>query len=92
MNDELPTIIVDNRKLTPVSRIARAAPSFRNRSDEQSAPFGVVDRVTLSKAAREKCRESQFVVDDDLPAPQLRPPERKAIPYDAAANQPEKGK
>lgn len=89
MNDEPPTIIVDNRKLAPISRIARGSSASRNRSDEKSAPFGVVDRVTISKAAREKYRESQSVVDDGLPAPQLHYPEQKAITYDAL---PVKGK
>jgi hypothetical protein len=90
MNDEPPIIIVDNRKLTPISRITRGAAFSGKRSDETSVPFGVVDRVTISKAAREKYRESQSVVAEGLPAPQRSYPEQKTITYDAAANLPKK--
>ena len=90
MNDEPPTIIVDNRKLAPISRIARGSPASRNRSDERSAPFGVVDRVTISKAAKEKFRELQSDPDEGSAKPQLSYPEQKAITYDAMANLPKK--
>lgn len=91
MQDEPPIIIVDDRKLTPIARIARGAPASRKRSDETSVPFGVVDRVTISKAAREKYRESQSTPAEGLPAPQRSYPEQKTITYDAAANLPKKG-
>lgn len=90
MNDEPPTIIVDDRKLTPISRIARGKSASGKRSDETSVPFGVVDRVTISKAAREKYRESQSAAVEGLPAPQRSCPEQKTITCDAAANLPKK--
>ena len=92
MIDEPPTIIVDDRKLTPISRIARGPRPYGNRSDETGVPFGVVDRVTISKAARDKYRESQSAAAEGFPAPQRSYPEQKTITYDAAANLPEKRK
>lgn len=92
MNDEPPIIIVDNRKLAPISRIDRSRPASGKPSDQTSAPFGVVDRVTISKAAREKYREFQAAVEDGLPAPQLHCPEQKAITYQAMADLPQRRK
>lgn len=92
MNDEPPTIIVDNRKLAPIARIDRSQPASGKRPNETSDPFGVVDRVTISNAAREKYREFQAAVEDGLPVPQLRCPEQKAITYKAMADLPKKRK
>jgi len=88
MNNEPPIIIVDNRKLAPISRIDRGKPTSEKRSDETGVPFGIVDRVTISRAARQKFQEAQSGGESASPASQPRYPEQKAITYDAAANMP----
>jgi hypothetical protein len=90
MDDKTPIIIVDNRELTPISRIARGKPASEKRSDEKNAPFGVVDRVTISKAARDKYQAVQAAAAEDSPNPRLSRPEQKTITYDAMANLPKK--
>ena len=57
MIDDKPYIIVDNRKIAPIERSSRTGQPTdgRNQSDDQ--PFGVIDRVTISKEARERFRQ-----------------------------------
>jgi hypothetical protein len=68
MRDDTPYIIVDNRKIPPIQRPARtgSASAVRPRGEEQ--PFGVVDRVTISREAREKARHPAAHAGADSPA------------------------
>ena len=52
MIDDTPYIIVDNQKLSPIGRTPRPATDRRTRQEKR--PFGVIDRVTISREAREK--------------------------------------
>ena len=56
MIDDRPYIIVDNRKIAPIERSSwpQRPRGDRDRSNDQ--PFGVIDRVTISKEARERSR------------------------------------
>ena len=82
MNDDMPIIIVDDRNITPISRIPRRD-TLSVRSDRETLPFGVVDRVTLSNAARRKYRQAQSAGHPHLLQQSLEP--QRAITYDASA-------
>ncbi len=54
MTDDTPYIIVDNRKISPIERPVRPNSATAERKGREAHAFGVVDRVTLSKEARER--------------------------------------
>jgi len=56
MIDNTPYIIVDNRKISPIERSARPNSATAERKGREEQTFGVVDRVTISREAREKAR------------------------------------
>lgn len=57
MIDDTPYIIVDNRKISPVERSVQPNPATAERKRREEQTFGVVDRVTISREAREKARQ-----------------------------------
>ena len=59
MIDNTPYIIVDNRKIAPLRRSSNPDPASAERPNRMDQPFGVVDRVTISGEAMEKCRQLQ---------------------------------
>ena len=59
MIDDPPYIIVDNQRLDPIFRSAEIEPPSSKPPDQGEAPFGVVERVTISKAALERYRQYQ---------------------------------
>lgn len=69
MIDKTPYIIVDNHKIAPIRRASKMNPVSAGRPNREDQPFGVVDRVTISKAGLEKYRQLQGSVDADLPPP-----------------------
>lgn len=68
MIDDTPYIIVDNQKIAPVSRMTPSDSATAEKQQREDKPFGVVDRVTISSAAKEKYRQQQFLVEVDPPA------------------------
>lgn len=56
MTDDTPYIIVDNQTISPIERPVRPGSTAADRYGHEEQPFGVVDRVTISKEAREKAR------------------------------------
>ena len=59
MIDDTPYIIVDNRKIAPLYRVTTPGSVSAERPNRKDQPFGVVDRVTISREAIEKCRQLQ---------------------------------
>lgn len=56
MIDNTPYIIVDNRKISPIERSARPHSATAEQKGREELTFGVVDRVTISREAREKAK------------------------------------
>jgi len=56
MIDDTPYIIVDNRKISPIERSPRPDSGRADHPRREEQTFGVVDRVTISREAREKAR------------------------------------
>jgi hypothetical protein len=52
-----PYIIVDNRKIQPISRSPRPHSAADETRRDQEQNFGVVDRVTISREGLEKSRQ-----------------------------------
>ena len=71
IDDNTPYIVVDNRKIAPIRRITHKDPLAHGRQSADERPFGVVDRVTISKAAREKLRQMESSEDNDAAAKTL---------------------
>jgi hypothetical protein len=68
MINETPYIVVDNRKIAPIERSPRPDAATADRPRHQEQPFGVVDRVTISREAQERSRHDQARGEADLPA------------------------
>jgi len=51
-----PYIIVDNQKIAPIERLQGSDAVTEDRSEREAQPFGVVDRVTISREARERAK------------------------------------
>lgn len=51
-----PYIIVDNRRIAPIAPSSQTRPAGGDQKDPRDPPFGIVDRVTISDAARERFR------------------------------------
>ncbi|MBC2710097.1 MAG: hypothetical protein HGJ94_03550 [Desulfosarcina sp.] len=63
-----PYIIVDNQKISPIGRSPRSDSSTGGRTGREDQPFGVVDRVTISREAREKSKWQQAYFEAEPPA------------------------
>ncbi len=61
MIDDTPYIIVDNRKIAPLNRVTTPGSVSAEKQNREDPPFGVVDRVTISSEAIEKCRQMQRI-------------------------------
>ncbi len=85
MIDDTPYIIVDNQRLSPIERSSRSNRETVDRAGGEELTFGVVDRVTISSAAREKARQLQFQSDAAPPALEnlalRQPPTRPLLSY-----------
>jgi hypothetical protein len=68
MIDKTPYIIIDDHKLAPIRGPSRTIPASADGSQREDRPFGIVDRVTISKAAMEKYRQLQLAGDADSPS------------------------
>ena len=58
MMDDTPYLIVDDLKLTPIRRVNRIDPIFRNRTLTPKDTLGIADRVTISSEARQMARQT----------------------------------
>lgn len=70
MIDDIPYIIVDNQRISPIERSQRPDSATGDRTSREEQPFGVVDRVTISREAREKARQYQAHSEADPLAPE----------------------
>lgn len=67
--DKIPYIIVDNLRIPPLERSPRSETATRDEAGPQETPFGIVDRVTLSREGLEKSRQQQDIMEDEPPEP-----------------------
>jgi len=65
--DVTPYIIVDNQRISPVGWSPRAGSAADEPKGREEQTFGVVDRVTISREAREKSRHQEAHAGTDLP-------------------------
>jgi hypothetical protein len=81
MPDDTPYIIVDNKKIAPVSRLSKPGSASDSKPNRQDHPYGVIDRVSISTEAMEKNRQLQRQSEAQPPAyrPRSGNPQR-AIP------------
>lgn len=59
MKNEPPFIIVDGLKIAPILRIPERVAVPLDSAERELPPYGVVDRVTISRAARQKYAQSR---------------------------------
>jgi hypothetical protein len=57
MMDDTPYIVVDNQIIPPIERLSPASSAGDDPPEQKEQPFGVIDRVTISKEARERYRQ-----------------------------------
>lgn len=79
MIDDTPYIIVDNQKIPPIGRSPRPNSAAEDRAWREEQPFGVVDRVTISRQAREIARQHQGHGEADPQALNDLPPKPKTL-------------
>jgi hypothetical protein len=65
MIDDTPYIIVDNQIIPPIERSSPAQSAGDEPPAQKEQPFGVIDRVTISKQARERCRQQADLTKAD---------------------------
>ena len=65
MINDTPYIIVDNQKIPPIGRSPGPDSATQDRTTQEEQSFGVVDRVTISREAREKARHDQAHAEAD---------------------------
>jgi hypothetical protein len=68
MIDDTPYIIVDNQKISPIERSPRSGSTTAGQPRPEEQTFGVVDRVTISREAREKARLQPAHTEAEPPA------------------------
>jgi hypothetical protein len=51
---DIPYIIVDNQRLAPIQPVSRPDSAGAGRQHRSDLPFGIVDRVTISREALKK--------------------------------------
>jgi hypothetical protein len=66
--DVTPYIIVDNKKVSPIGWSTTSGSATEKRKESEVQEFGIVDRVTISKEAREKSRWYQAQTGFNSPA------------------------
>lgn len=72
MVDVTPYIIVDNQRISPIGW-PRPDSATIEQKGSQAQTFGIVDRVTISREAREKSRCLEASVATDSPTPENLP-------------------
>ena len=78
MVDVTPYIIVDNKRISPVGWSTPSGSASEKKKEGGEQEFGIVDRVTISKEARDKFRLFQDEMGDE-PAAVVGPPDKPAI-------------
>ena len=73
MIDDKPYIIVDNRKISPIERSPQPDSANADRPRREERTFGIVDRVTISREARERSMRP-------LPPTEAGPPALEDLP------------
>jgi hypothetical protein len=68
MTDDTPYIIVDNRIISPIERSVRPNSATAERKGREEETFGVVDRVTISREARERSMQPPVHTEAGTPA------------------------
>ena len=68
MIDDTPYIIIDNQKISPIGRLPRSNSATADPTRRDEPTYGVVDRVTISKEAREKSRQLSTQTEAAPPA------------------------
>ena len=68
MIDDAPYIIVYNRKITPSERLPRSDSATVDRPGCEEQDFGIVDRVTISREARERSKRPPAQAEAGPPA------------------------
>jgi hypothetical protein len=64
VNNDIPYIIVDDRKLYPIDRPPGLGHEKTNIKMHKDCPFGIIDRVTISRKARELSKRLNTNSDD----------------------------
>ena len=72
MVDVSPYIIVDNQRISPVGGSPRSDSAAAGPKGREAQPFGIVDRVSISRKAREQFKRLETHVGNDLPIPDDR--------------------
>jgi len=67
MVDVAPYIIVDGQRISPIGWSPQSDLSIAERKGSEELTFEVVDRVTISREALEKCRCLEALVATDSP-------------------------
>ena len=85
MIDDTPYIIVDNQIIPPLERLTPSSSAGDDPPARDERPFGVIDRVTISKEARERYRQQDDPTNADSVAfedrKQLQPPSPSPLTY-----------
>lgn len=66
MVDTTPYIFVDNQRISPIGWSRRSDSATIEREGPEEQIFGIVDRVTISREAREKSRIQESFTKVDL--------------------------
>ena len=80
MTDDTPYIIVDNRKIPPLERSPRLKSATADRPRREEQTFGVVDRVTISREARERSMQPPSAYTEAGPPTLEGVPEKPPAP------------
>ena len=85
MIDDKLYIIVDNRKISPVERSPQPDSATADRPRREEHTFGIVDRVTISREARERSMRPPPLTETGPPAlgdlPKKPPAPRSLLTY-----------
>ncbi|MFO7716422.1 hypothetical protein [Desulfosarcina sp.] len=79
MVDVTPYIIVDNKIIAPIGWSTGSISEIEKQKESQAQDFGIVDRVTISKEARDKSSLYQAQAEDNSPITE-RLPNKPAVP------------
>lgn len=72
MVDVTPFIIVDDQRISPIGWPLSSSATLEQKGSEEQT-FGIVDRVTISREAREKSRCMEALAVTDSPTPEKLP-------------------
>jgi hypothetical protein len=67
VEDVAPYIVVDGQRISPIGWPPRSDLSIAERKGSDTLAFEVIDRVTISREARDKCRRLEAMVATDSP-------------------------